>query len=338
MRPEDGDALNPNRWYAECSVSCKSHKKLNHKSVTDAGKKAVDGGTSAAPVKAAPPKPVPAWRTIEKPAENEFFVKKEVWECLQWAFETGNNILLTGPSGCGKSEVISNAAAAAKKKYEPFNMGAMSEPRLSLIGATHFDKDKGTFFNESRFVRTIKDEKNEGAVILMDELTRAERGAFNILLPLLDRQRYLALDESEDAAIIRRGPKVAIAATANIGMEYTGTDVMDKALKERFKVTIDLDFPPASVEHGLLMKRHGATKKTADKLVKLAEKQRQMQKDDDFTEGISTRMLLAAAEMISDGHTYDTATEFAIVNTFSPDGGEESDRTKVRQIIQKERY
>ena len=41
--------------------------------------------------------------------------------------------------------------------------------------------------------------------------------------------------------------------------------------------------------------------------------------------------------MIGDGHEYETAMLFAIANTFSPDGGEESDRTKVRQIIQKMR-
>ncbi len=336
-----GDALNIERWYGEALKSCSTHKKMNSKVVKDAGVDAAKGVSSkkksSKPKTPAKPKDVPAWRKVAKPPESQFYVETETWEALQWCFATGNNVLLTGPAGCGKSEIVQLAAQAAAFKYEPFNMGAMSEPRLSLIGATHFDKGKGTWFSESRFVRTIKDEKNEGAVVLMDELTRADRGAFNILLPLLDRQRYLALDEAEDAAIIRRGKKVAIAATANIGMEYTGTDVMDKALKERFKATIDLGWPPASVEHGLLVNRHGIDSATAKRLVAVAQKQRELQQNDEFTEGISIRMLLAAAEMIGDGHEYETAMLFAIANTFSPDGGEESDRTKVRQIIQKMR-
>ena len=66
----------------------------------------------------------------------------------------------------------------------------------------------------------------------LDELSRAGRDAFNILLPLLDGQGYLPLDEAEDAAVVHRAPGVSFLATANLGMEYTGTEPLDLALKD----------------------------------------------------------------------------------------------------------
>jgi MoxR-like ATPase len=84
-------------------------------------------------------------------------------------------------------------ADAFGRELVRFNCGAMSEPRSTLIGNTHLDRDKGTWFQPSRFVAAVQ---KAGTCILLDELSRAPREAFNILLPLMDGQRYLALAAS----------------------------------------------------------------------------------------------------------------------------------------------
>ena len=163
-------------------------------------------------------------------------------------------------------------------------------------------------------------------------------GAFNILMPLMDRQGYLPLDESEDGHVIRRGERVAFIATANVGMEYSGTMAMDKALKDRFAVTIDMDFPPEANEVTVLTGRcEGLKKSDAKQLVKIAARQRELCRiDGEFIEMISTRMLIEAAEQIAAGVEFRTACKFCIENQFSADGGDASDRTKIQQIIQKD--
>lgn len=278
------------------------------------------------------------WKTFikNKPKDNDFYVSNDDWEVLMYCMLNGKNVLLTGPSGCGKSELVWTAIKALNKSdsFAAFNMGAMSEPRTSLIGATHFDDTRGTWFNESRFVRTIM---KEGSVVLLDEITRAERGSFNILLPLLDAQGYLALDEAEDAKVIHKAKNVSFVATANVGAEYTGTDELDQALRNRFAAIIDLTFPTLDQEIEILKKRTGVQESDAIKLCSLAKRQRDMSiVEGDFRTQISTRMLLEAAEKIVGGITMENACRYAIVNHFPSDGGEnDSERVRIRQIIQK---
>lgn len=273
-----------------------------------------------------------SWKEFEKPDSKRFWVSDEVWDQCLYAAHKGINLLLLGPAGSGKSQICYELAKTVGLTITPFNMGAMSEPRSSLIGNTHLGKD-GTWFEKSRFVRSVD---QESGIVLLDELTRAVRDAFNILLPLMDDQGYLALDESEDAAVIHRGEKVSFFATANVGMEYTGTDAIDKALKDRFSSVIEMDFPPAANEIEILISRCTLSRKEATKLVDIANRQRDLaRREDVFTELVSTRLLLSAGDMISSGINFRVACRFAIENSFSPEGGEESERTKIKQLVQK---
>lgn len=268
-----------------------------------------------------------------RPNVAEFYVPEKVWEACVLCALTGQNFLIVGHSGSGKSELVYELAKALDLHMEAFNMGAMSEPRVSLIGATHFEKEKGTWFNESRFIKATR---AETGIILLDEITRSVKDAFNILLPLLDRQGYIALDESPDSEVVKKGKKICYCATANIGIAYTGTGRMDKALKERFSVIINMEFPPAEIESQILSKRTGIGKTKSEKLVKFATDQRHLAEAEGmFLELVSTRQLIAAAYLIVEGFSYANSIEFAIINHFSGEGDEQSERAKLRQILQK---
>lgn len=273
------------------------------------------------------------WTSAKRPNPGHFYVREDDWKQLTYTLANGGNILLVGPSGCGKSELAYWAAKSLSLPIAAFNFGAMQEPRTTLIGATHFSKDKGTWFAESRFVRAVK---NHRQAILLDELSR-DRGAsaHNILLPLLDRQGYLALDESEDSPVIHKGENVCFIATANIGMEYTGTEALDKALRDRMDVIIDLGFPPKEYEVKILLNRCKCRAGDASKLVDVATHQRTLAESGDFAERISTRMLISAGTRIAAGMSFEDAVKYSIVNHFSFEGGDTSERSKIKQVIQK---
>lgn len=276
---------------------------------------------------------VVGWKSIKKPDPRQFYVADDVWEALLWALQRGRNALMIGPSGCGKTELAVLAATALGRVIEPFNMGAMSEPRTALIGATHYNKEKGTFFTPSRFVKSVT---TENTIVLTDEISRCGPAAFNILFPIMDRQGYLALDESEEGSKVHRASGVCFVGTANLGMEFTGTEELDVALKQRYSSTIECTFPPPGAEASILVNRCHVVPSMATRMVDIATRQRTLlETDGKFSMPISTRMLIAAGEMVHDGVSLDNAFKFAVTNQFSGEGGEKSERAQLKMLLQK---
>ena len=156
------------------------------------------------------------------------------WKYLVRSAMRSKNIMMTGPAGCGKTMAAKMLVEALDRPHFYFNLGATQDPRGTLIGNTHFNKETGTAFHESVFVKAIQ---TKDAIILMDEISRAHPEAWNILMTVLDQgQRYLRLDEHQDAPTIEVAEGVTFVATANIGNEYTATRAMDRALVDRFIV------------------------------------------------------------------------------------------------------
>ena len=256
----------------------------------------------------------------------DFFVEQEIWEALIFNAREKINTMLVGPHGCGKSELVYAVGKALDTRVEPFNMGAMTEPRTSLIGTVHLSAEK-TFFRKSRFARFV----SKDVIVLMDEISRAGEDASNLLLPLLDGQGFIALDEALDEDIVERGPDVHFISTANIGGEYTGTLPMDAAQIDRW-VVVELEYLPIAEETKLLQRRWDCPKLVADKIAKMAADCRKMWKEGKLGKPFSVRMSQNAARYVGKGFTPKRAIQIAVLPVYSA-SGVESDRSKVRKLI-----
>jgi adenosyl cobinamide kinase/adenosyl cobinamide phosphate guanylyltransferase len=257
------------------------------------------------------------------------------WKYLLRSAVRARNIMMTGPAGSGKTMAAKALVEALKRPFYYFNLGATQDPRAALIGNTHFNKASGTYFSESAFVKAIK---TPYAVILLDELSRAHPEASNILMTVLDQtQRYLRLDEQDNSPIVKVAEGVTFIATANIGSEYTATRVMDRALLDRF-VTIEIDTLDKDKEFELLEMLYPDTNKEDLKAVaEIAAHTRDQIKGDagKLTTAISTRISVEMAGLLYDGFDLLEAAEVAIFPFYSQDGGMDSERTYIKQLVQK---
>lgn len=266
---------------------------------------------------------------------NGLFIEELKWKYLLRSAVRGKNILMTGPTGCGKTLAAQSLVKSLKRPDYYFNLGATQDARATLIGNTHFNKENGTFFAESAFVKAIK---TPNAIILLDELSRAHPEAANILMTVLDAgQRYLRLDEAEGSPIIKVASGVTFIATANIGGEYTATRVMDRALMDRF-VQIEMDLLDKEGELALLkFKFPEADEYSLNALAEIADTTRQLIKTDasKISTIVSTRVNVEAAGLIYDGFSLFEAANIAILPYFSNDGGLDSERVFMTQLLQK---
>ena len=257
------------------------------------------------------------------------------WKYLIRSAVRGKNIMMTGPAGCGKTLAAKSLINGLERPNFYFNLGATQDPRATLIGNVHFDKAKGTYFSESLFVKAIQ---TPNAIILMDELTRAHPDAWNILMTVLDQgQRYLRLDEADGQATIKVAEGVCFVATANIGNEYTATRQLDKALMDRF-VTIEMDTLSDEEEHGLLAYLYPTV--DSDMLNNIARiafmtRTESATENPRISSGVSTRTSVEMAGLLFDGFTLEESADITIYPQYDADGGVDSERTFVKQIVQK---
>jgi MoxR-like ATPase len=256
------------------------------------------------------------------------------WKYLVRSVIRGKNIMMVGPAGCGKTQAAKSLPEAMKNPFFYFNLGATQDPRSTLIGNTHF-KEGETIFDKSPFVTAIE---TENAIILLDELSRAHPEAWNILMTVLDEgQRYLRLDESVNAPIIKVANGVSFIATANIGTEYTSTRVLDRALMDRFEI-IEVDILSLEQESILLTKRFPEIDPTLiNAVADIADSTRKEWRSEEgkLSTMISTRMTVRICELLADGFDLEESTQVSVLPFFDASGGADSERTFVKQVIQK---
>jgi nitric oxide reductase NorQ protein len=268
-----------------------------------------------------------------KPAD--LIISDLKWKYLVRTALRGKNIMMTGPAGSGKTLAGKYLGQVLKRPEFYFNLGATQDPRATLIGNTHFAKDSGTYFSESLFVKAIQ---TENAIILLDELSRAHPEAWNILMTVLDSgQRYLRLDEADGAPTIKVANGVTFIATANIGNEYTATRVIDRAMLDRFSV-IEMDQLNTEQEAQLLkLKFPNVADSMIRAIAEIADSTRieARQAMPKLSTTISTRVSVELTSLIADGFTLAEGSEVCVYPFFSADGGAESERTYVKQIVQK---
>ena len=220
-----------------------------------------------------------------------------------------------------------------------FNCGGGQDARATLVGNTSYHKDTGTLFCKSPFVTAIQ---TENAVILLDELTRGSHDFWNILFPVLDPiQRSLRLDEQDNSPVVRVASGVCFIASANIGNEYTSTKVLDKALARRFPIKLEMSpLSGKELKHLFGILFHMRMEEETSLMETLASIYDDLiaqcvMEDAKISVMIPPANMVEMAELVLDGFNLEEIAEAAIYPEYPEEGGADSERAYVKQILQK---
>jgi MoxR-like ATPase len=279
-------------------------------------------------------------RTCSTLKPPELIISDLKWKYLVRAVIRSKNVMIIGPSGCAKTMAARCVSKALKRPFEKFNIGSTQDARATLIGNTTYKKELGTVFHKSAFVKAITTPQT---VVLLDELTRGTHDAWNILMPTTDpTQRCLRLDEDEESSVISVAEGVSFISTANIGNEFTATNVLDKAIARRFPIKLEMN--PITDDQlkdlfSILFKERTTDE---EKLMKtLADVYQDLIaqcqiEDAKISSIISPANMVEMAELVMDGFNLEEIAEAAIYPEYPDEGGTgESERIYVKEILQK---
>jgi len=211
------------------------------------------------------------------------------------------NILTTGQQGCGKSTLVRQFAHIYQRPMATFQVGLLLESG-QLFGQQRL-KEGETYYQEFLFPKAIQ---TPGCVIHLEEINRSESPhALNELFSVLSEDRSIWVDE---LGLVEVSPGVIFFATMNEGDEFSGTDQMDAALKDRF-YRIHLEYLPHSVEKQVLVRKTGVAPEHADHILRVINK---IRNNDQMALSVSIRHSLMIAEMISLGSTLREALIYSL--------------------------
>jgi hypothetical protein len=205
-------------------------------------------------------------------------------------------VFITGHSGNGKTMSIEQACAKAKRKFICVSMTPETDEG-DLLG--NYVLVNGNMEWRDGPVTTAA---RQGAVLCIDEI---DYGAQNLsaLQRVLEGKPFMLKKKGE---MITPAPGFTVFATANTkgkGSEdgrYMFTNVLNEAFLERFRTTMEQEFPPVRIETKIIQKELASVgcedDEFAQKLVKWADVIRKTFRDGGCDEVISTRRLVHIVE------------------------------------------
>lgn len=234
-------------------------------------------------------------------------VKNEV-EIFAAAYQAKLPILLKGPTGCGKTRFIQYMAW---KLSRPLVTVACHEDlsATDLVGRFLLEGET-TVWHDGPLSTAVK----HGAICYLDEVVEARKDTIVLIHPLTDDRRILPVEKR--SVILTAPEEFSLVVSYNPGYQSVLKD-LKQSTRQRF-VSIEFDYPPANIEMEIVAREGGVDEQTARDLVKIGEKVRNL-KGHGLEEGVSTRLLIYAAQLISRGISAEVACEVAIVSPITDD-------------------
>jgi len=257
----------------------------------------------------------------EKPFE-EYFISAEPYylpiedeeQIFASAYKARLPVLLKGPTGCGKTRFI---------EYMTYRLGKEMGISLPLITvACHEDltgsdlvgryllKAEETVWVDGPLSRAVR----SGAICYLDEIVEARKDTTVLIHPLADHRRILPVEKQ--GQILEAHENFLLVISYNPGYQSVLKN-LKHSTRQRF-VAMEFHYPPRELEAKIIAHESGVKFEAADDLAKLGEKVRHL-RDQGLEEGVSTRLLIYAGQLMVQGIEARRACEVAVSQAVTDD-------------------
>lgn len=217
-------------------------------------------------------------------------------------------VMLKGPTGCGKTRFVEHMAY---KMGRPLITVACHEDLSStdLVGRFLLEGEE-TVWHDGPLTAAVR----AGAICYLDEVVEARKDTVVIIHPLTDDRRRLPVEKL--GTVIQAPPEFMLVVSYNPGYQSILKD-LKQSTRQRF-VAMEFDYPETEAETKIVAKEGGIDEAMAKDLVTIGQKVRNL-RGHGLEEGVSTRLLIYAAQMIAKGIEPVAAAETAIVSPITDD-------------------
>ena len=217
-------------------------------------------------------------------------------------------VMLKGPTGCGKSRFVEHMAW---KLGRPLVTVACNEDMTAsdLVGRYLLDRE-GTRWLDGPLTTAAR----IGAICYLDEIVEARQDTTVVIHPLTDHRRTLPLDKKGE--VVAAHPDFQLVISYNPGYQSLMKD-LKQSTRQRF-AAFDFDYPEPGLEAQIVARETGIDPETAGRLVKLAQAARNL-KGHGLAEGVSTRLVVYAAQLIRRGVAPRAACRTAMARPITDD-------------------
>ena len=257
-------------------------------------------------------------------------VRDEV-KLFEVAYSQKIPVLLKGPTGCGKTRFLEYMAYRLGRplsvvKSRSRQAGTSSKPQAiplitvachedltasDLVGRYLLDGDS-TQWIDGPLSRAVK----AGAICYLDEIVEARKDTTVLVHPLTDHRRILPVEKKGE--VIEASDGFLLVVSYNPGYQSTLKD-LKQSTRQRF-VAIEFDYLPLELEAEVIKHESGAAETLAWDLARLGEKVRNL-KEYHLQEGVSTRLLIYAGQLIKQGISPRRACQVSVVWAISDEAG-----------------
>jgi len=234
-------------------------------------------------------------------------IKQEV-ELFEAAYAARLPVMLKGPTGCGKTRFVEYMAYRMNR---PLITVACHEDlsATDLVGRFLLEGDE-TVWHDGPLTNAVRN----GAICYLDEVVEARKDTVVIIHPLTDDRRRLPIEKR--GTVIEAPPEFMLVVSYNPGYQSILKD-LKQSTRQRF-VAMEFDYPNAESETEIVAKEGGIDEAMARDLVTIGQKVRNL-RGHGLEEGVSTRLLIYAAQMIAKGISPIDAAEVALVSPITDD-------------------